>query len=229
MPQHEMIKGGNFMRARDGIPYNWGVFEVNTSEQYEKLIDEHRFITVSGKYPHIKSRLLPNNRDFLKEQIANPDKNICIKKLPDDMDHDHFFALCKKFGDVACCKVSKTFLEGGLTFKSNHYGYAAFKSAEDATKAIEGINSEDGEVEAEKYDKVNKAPTPQNNLYIKNLPINYDDEGLRSLFEGYGEITSCTVMKDDNSGNSKGFGFVCFKNYEDAKHAKEKDNYEFPG
>ena len=67
MPHHEMIKGGNFMRARDGIPYNWGVFEVNSEEQYEKLVNQHRFLNTSQRHLGIKSRLLPNDKDFIKQ------------------------------------------------------------------------------------------------------------------------------------------------------------------
>lgn len=229
MPPHEMIKGGNFMRARDGIPYNWGVFEVNNDDQFNRLINQFRFINTSNRHPAIKSRLLPNDKEFIKQQIANPDKNICIKKLPEDIDHDTLYALCSKYGEVASCKVSKTFLEEGNTFKSNHYGYASYISPEDATKGIEGINAEDNEMVGEKYDKTNKNATPQNNLYVKNLPINYDDEGLRKMFETFGNISSCKVMRDDSSGSSKGFGFVCFKEYQDAQQAKQLDGHVFPG
>ncbi len=45
-------------------------------------------------------------------------------------------------------------------------------------------------------------------LYVGNLPYSTTDEDLRAAFEGFGEITSATVIKDKFSGRSKGFGFV---------------------
>jgi polyadenylate-binding protein len=57
-----------------------------------------------------------------------------------------------------------------------------------------------------------------NNLYIKNLSETVDDEGLKAMFEPFGQITSAKVMRDDK-GESRCFGFVCFANPEDATKA----------
>lgn len=50
-----------------------------------------------------------------------------------------------------------------------------------------------------------------NNLFVKQFPKDpFTEEDLTALFEPYGEILSCIIMKGDQ-GESKGFGFVCFK------------------
>jgi len=57
------------------------------------------------------------------------------------------------------------------------------------------------------------------NLYVKNFPrSDFDDNDLLEIFSKYGEITSAVVMKDENQ-QSKGFGFVCYKEAEDARRA----------
>jgi len=56
-------------------------------------------------------------------------------------------------------------------------------------------------------------------VYVGNLPFSIDDEGLRKVFSVHGEIEEVSVIKDKFSGRSKGFGFVTFKNDEDAKKA----------
>lgn len=67
-----------------------------------------------------------------------------------------------------------------------------------------------------------------NNLYVKNFPQpNFEDGELHELFSKYGEISSAIIMRDEN-GNSKGFGFVCFKEHEAAKAALA-ENSEIPG
>jgi polyadenylate-binding protein len=57
-----------------------------------------------------------------------------------------------------------------------------------------------------------------NNLYIKNLGETIGDEELKEMFEPFGAITSCKVMRDDK-GESRCFGFVCYVNPEDATKA----------
>jgi RNA recognition motif-containing protein len=46
------------------------------------------------------------------------------------------------------------------------------------------------------------------NIYIGNLPYAMSDDELRDLFAQFGEIASATVIRDRETGRSKGFGFV---------------------
>ena len=67
-------------------------------------------------------------------------------------------------------------------------------------------------------------------VYVGNLPFSVDDSVLRELFSSYGDIEEVTVIKDKFSGRSKGFGFVTFKEDEDAKKAiSEMDEKEVEG
>lgn len=46
------------------------------------------------------------------------------------------------------------------------------------------------------------------NIFIGNLSYNVTEDDLRQAFETFGQVTSATVIKDEKSGRSKGFGFV---------------------
>ena len=59
-------------------------------------------------------------------------------------------------------------------------------------------------------------------LITLNLPRNLDQQDLEKLFEGHGPVTACTLVLDDKSGASKGFGFVEMEREEDAMAAIEK-------
>jgi polyadenylate-binding protein len=61
------------------------------------------------------------------------------------------------------------------------------------------------------------------NLYVKNLDDNIDDEALEKEFSTHGNITSVKVMRDQ-SGRSKGFGFVCFTYPDEATKAVTEMN-----
>ena len=45
-------------------------------------------------------------------------------------------------------------------------------------------------------------------IFIGSLSYNTTEEDLRHDFEVFGQIASATVIKDEQSGRSKGFGFV---------------------
>lgn len=46
------------------------------------------------------------------------------------------------------------------------------------------------------------------NIYVSNLSFRAEDQDLRQMFEEYGEVSSAKVIKDRETGRSRGFGFV---------------------
>jgi len=46
------------------------------------------------------------------------------------------------------------------------------------------------------------------NLYVGNLPYRMTEDQLKETFEEYGQVSSCTIIKDKVTGSSKGFGFL---------------------
>jgi len=45
-------------------------------------------------------------------------------------------------------------------------------------------------------------------LYVGNLSYNTTEDGLRTLFSGFGNVASAKIIFDRETGNSKGFGFI---------------------
>jgi cold-inducible RNA-binding protein len=56
-------------------------------------------------------------------------------------------------------------------------------------------------------------------LYVGNLSYGMTDNDLQNLFESHGAIQSAQVIKDRDTGRSKGFGFVEMDNEEEAQAA----------
>jgi RNA recognition motif-containing protein len=56
-------------------------------------------------------------------------------------------------------------------------------------------------------------------IYIGNLNKNLDENSLVTLFGVFGTVISATVVKDKETGNSKGFGFVKMHNAIEAQRA----------
>ena len=56
-------------------------------------------------------------------------------------------------------------------------------------------------------------------VYVGNLSYRVHERDLRQCFEKYGAIAHLKVVKDRDTGRSKGFGFVTFETFDQAKKA----------
>ena len=64
-------------------------------------------------------------------------------------------------------------------------------------------------------------------LYVGNLSYQTTDDDLRALFAKAGTVASVAVIKDRDTGASKGFGFVEMTTQAEAQNAiKLLDNYQ---
>ncbi|WP_109439675.1 RNA recognition motif domain-containing protein [Acinetobacter haemolyticus] len=53
-------------------------------------------------------------------------------------------------------------------------------------------------------------------ILVRNLDRSVTDVELLDLFKAYGKVESCVVVKDAETGKSKGFGFVEMPNPREA-------------
>ncbi|HRG03575.1 MAG: RNA-binding protein [Paludibacteraceae bacterium] len=68
------------------------------------------------------------------------------------------------------------------------------------------------------------------NIYFGNLSYKVRENDLQGVVAEYGEVTSCKVIKDRETGKSKGFAFVEMTDDAAAKKAIEELNgAEFDG
>jgi polyadenylate-binding protein len=63
-------------------------------------------------------------------------------------------------------------------------------------------------------------------LYVGDLDDNVREEALYDLFSKFGQIYYIRLMKDPNTGRSRGFAYVNFCNPRDAENAKHVAQYE---
>jgi RNA recognition motif-containing protein len=59
----------------------------------------------------------------------------------------------------------------------------------------------------------------ESKLYVGNLPYNTTEEELRTMFAQAGTVESVEVIKDRDTGNSKGFAFVTMGSQAEAEKA----------
>ena len=61
-------------------------------------------------------------------------------------------------------------------------------------------------------------------VFVGGLPFSTTDDELREAFEAHGKVASANVVRDRETGRSKGFGFVEFENEEEGKAAEKALN-----
>ena len=67
------------------------------------------------------------------------------------------------------------------------------------------------------------------NLYVGNLSYDANEQELEEAFARYGSVESVTIVKDRETGRSRGFAFVEMPNTEEARAAVEGLNLERVG
>uniref|UniRef100_A0A8C7GJK1 Polyadenylate-binding protein n=1 Tax=Oncorhynchus kisutch TaxID=8019 RepID=A0A8C7GJK1_ONCKI len=168
--------------------------------------------------------------------------NIFIKNLDKSIDNKALYDTFSAFGNILSCKVGRERDAFWLLLfwcvvcdenGSKGYGFVHFETQEAAERAIEKMNGmllNDRKVfvgrfksRKEREAELGARAREFTNVYIKNFGEDMDDEKLRELFGKYGPALSIRVMTDD-SGKSRGFGFVSFERHEDAQRAVDEMN-----
>ncbi|HLJ87895.1 MAG TPA: RNA-binding protein, partial [Candidatus Angelobacter sp.] len=57
------------------------------------------------------------------------------------------------------------------------------------------------------------------NIYVGNLDYNVTEQELREKFEAFGQVDNVTILRDRDTGQPRGFGFVEMANDEEADKA----------
>ncbi|MDR2854228.1 MAG: RNA-binding protein [Prevotellaceae bacterium] len=62
------------------------------------------------------------------------------------------------------------------------------------------------------------------NIYVGNLSYRLRENDLQGVFEEYGQVDSCRIIKDRDTNRSKGFAFLDMPDDAAAKKAIEELN-----
>ena len=149
--------------------------------------------------------------------------NIFIKNLDKSIDNKELHDTFAQFGNITSAKI----MSDG-TGLSKGFGFVQFDTEEAAQKAIEKVHGKllrDKVVYVAPFVRRSDRSADKDgkfcNIYVKNIPEDYDDEELKKLFEVVGETTSIAIMKDE-AGKSKGFGFINYDDPDAASAAVDK-------
>ncbi|XP_052085605.1 polyadenylate-binding protein 1-like [Mytilus californianus] len=202
------------MITRRSLGYAYVNFQDRADAK--RATDTMNFDIIKGR----KMRILWLGKDPVTRKSGG--SNLFIKHLDRSVDNKTLYDTFCVFGNILSCKVVCD--EHG----SCGYGFVHYETEEQAKDAIEKvngmlINGKKVSLTLEMSDhKIQEDKKEFNNLYFKNF-ANLSEEKLRDIFEPFGNIISLKIMTDVY-GKSRGFGFVCYENADEAQTAVEELN-----
>jgi polyadenylate-binding protein len=166
----------------------------------------------SKNYERIRGRpcrIMRSQRDPTKRKSQAG--NVFIKPLHEDVDAKILYDAFSVIGPIESVKVPyKDESISGAQLKARGYGFVQFTNPEHAQAAIDTIKTVSGyPVTIEMFKpRANRDTARQTNVFIKNVPLNYNEEQFKSLFADCGEYNSAKLVTEGDQ--SKGFGYVNF-------------------
>lgn len=91
--------------------------------------------------------------------------------------------------------------------------FVVLRSAEEASKACAALNGtlfEGLHIRVDMAGNSDQKPATKKSIFIGNLPQTVRDESLWSIFASCGAISNVRVIRDRETGLSRGFGYVTF-------------------
>ncbi|KAI9496479.1 hypothetical protein BDB00DRAFT_758201 [Zychaea mexicana] len=222
-----------------GQSKGYGFVHYETEEAADMAIQKVNGMLLNDRKVFVGHHVSRKERQAKMDEMRANFTNVYVKNIDGLVSDEELGSLFRKYGTVTSVAIAKD--DQGV---SRGFGFVNFENHEDARKAVEELNDTDfngrtlyvsraqkknereqelrRQYEQARMEKLSKYQGV--NLYVKNLDDDIDDERLRQEFAVYGVITSAKVMRDDTTGVSRGFGFVCFSEADEATRAITEAN-----
>ena len=216
----------------------YGFVHYESKEAAEAAIKHVNGMLLNDKKVYVGHHISKKDRQAKIEEARAQYTNVYVKNLDPAVTQEEFEKLFDKYGTITSAALA-TDAEG----KRRGFGFVNFAEHAQAAKAVEELNDTEfhgqklflgrAQKKSEREEELRKAYEAAKNeklskyqgvnLYIKNLPEEFDDERLQEEFAPFGTTTSAKVMRTP-TGASRGFGFVCYSAPEEANKAVAEMN-----
>lgn len=211
----------------------FGFVHYETADAADAAIENVNGMSLNDREVFVGKHLSKKDRESLFEELKANYTNVFVKNLGPDYTEEELTTLFEPYG-----AITSLYFERDAEGKSKGFGFVNFAEHEAAVKAVEELNEKEingqaiyvgrAQKKRERMEELKKQYASTRleklskyqgvNLFVKNLDDTITSEALEEEFKPFGTITSAKVMIDD-TGKSKGFGFVCFSTPEEATKA----------
>ncbi|EZG58020.1 splicing factor 3B subunit [Gregarina niphandrodes] len=148
----------------------------------------------------------------------NQEATLYAGNLDRRVSEDVLWELCIQAGPVKHVHVPRDKITG----QHQGYGFIEYEQEVDAEYAIRIFSTT---CLYGKPLRLNKAAQDKKmfevgaNLFVGNLAPQVDERKLFETFAAFGNVTSAKIMKDPETSESRGFGFISYDNFQSADSA----------
>eukprot|EP01095_Lingulamoeba_sp_RSL-Kostka_P000219 TRINITY_DN1033_c1_g2_i1.p1 TRINITY_DN1033_c1_g2~~TRINITY_DN1033_c1_g2_i1.p1 ORF type:complete len:812 (+),score=281.70 TRINITY_DN1033_c1_g2_i1:112-2547(+) len=187
------------------LPHQQGNNNSNKSTKYKYKENIENYAPGNNMYYF-------NGNNSKKQQMKNinnitdPENNPPFSRLfvtcGKEMEEEELNSIFEEYGEMSSCKLLKE------------------KQSSESKDVFNGNNSKKQQMK-----NINNITDPENNPPFSRLFVTcgkeMEEEELNSIFEEYGEMSSCKLLKEKQSSESKGIAFVKYKKASSAAKAIE--------
>eukprot|EP01068_Selenidium_serpulae_P010345 Selendium_serpulae@DN5438_c0_g1_i13.p1 len=143
----------------------------------------------------------------------NQEATVYVGNLDSKVDEEILWELFIQCGVVRNVHIPRD----KITAAHSNYGFVEFQEEADADYAMKVLNMVKLFGKPIKCNKASQDKRTQEvgaNLFVGGLDPEVDEKILHDTFSAFGNILSTKVMRDPETGESKGYGFVSFDSFE---------------
>ncbi|KAK2742648.1 hypothetical protein FQN55_007767 [Onygenales sp. PD_40] len=230
----DYYRGGGRLRSRSRSPFDDRYYRPTGHPRREERDDDRR----RGRRDRRRSTSAKRRSRTPEPQLTEDERDrrtVFVQQLAARLRTKELIAFFEKVGPVKEAQIVKDRVSG----RSKGVGYVEFKDEESVPLAIQltgqkllGIPIIAQLTEAEKNRQArnpeanvsgNQNSIPFHRLYVGNIHFSITESDLQKVFEPFGELDFVQLQKEEQ-GRSRGYGFVQFRDPNQAREALEKMN-----
>ncbi|BFZ56226.1 Phosphatidylinositol-3-phosphatase SAC1 [Savitreella phatthalungensis] len=191
--------------------------------------------------PYHRTSVTHQHRAVTPEDDGARDaRTIFVQQLAARLRTKELIAFFEQAGRVRDAQIVKDRVSG----RSKGVGYVEFEQPESVPLGLAltgqrllGIpviaqltEAEKNRLAKQEAQRVGRATLPRSHgkpfhrLYVGNIHFSIGEDDIRAIFEGFGPLVSVTLTRDQETGRSRGYGFIHFQDADHAKQALEQMN-----